>query len=153
VEALDDGLDGMFGHQCGVLADGGEIDEGQPGDVAVVVAHDGYIAGDVDVRTDEGVEDAMGASVVGRENGRGQLPVTQGGAAGDGAGFFGVVPRENPFLMLKAVPSHGPPVSAAALGGCGLVAAVDVDDAAVAEVGQVVYGQPGAALVGYSYDI
>jgi hypothetical protein len=31
VEALDDGLDGSLGHQRGVLADGGEIDEGQPG--------------------------------------------------------------------------------------------------------------------------
>ena len=28
VEALDDGLDGMFGHLRGVLPDGGEIDEG-----------------------------------------------------------------------------------------------------------------------------
>jgi hypothetical protein len=45
VEALDDGLDCLFGHQRGVLADRGQVDEGQPGDLAVVVADYRYVTG------------------------------------------------------------------------------------------------------------
>ena len=139
VEALDDGLDGVFGHQGGVLADGGEIDEGQPGDLAIVVARDRYIAGNLDAGTDEGVEDAMGASVICREDGGGQLFVVEDVTGGGCAGLLlGVVARENPYLVLEAVSSHGAPVSASALSGGGLAAAVDVHDAAVAEARQVV---------------
>jgi hypothetical protein len=67
----------MFGHQRGVLADGSEVDKGQAGDVAVVVAHDGQAAGNVDPGPDEGVEQAVGAAVVGREDSRGQPPVLE----------------------------------------------------------------------------
>ena len=82
VEALDDGLDGMFGHLCGVLPDGGEIDEGQAGDFAIVVTHDRYVAGNVEVGTGQGIEDAMGAPVIRREDGGGQLCVIKEAAAG-----------------------------------------------------------------------
>jgi len=68
VEALDDGLDGSFGRQCSVLADGGEIDEGQPGDSVIVVADNRHVTGNVNAGPDEGVQDAMGASVVRRED-------------------------------------------------------------------------------------
>ena len=70
VETLDDGLDGLFGHQRGVLADGGEIDEGQPGNLAVVVADYRYITGNVDAGPGEGVEDAVGAPVICRDDER-----------------------------------------------------------------------------------
>jgi hypothetical protein len=117
VEALDDGLDGVFGHQCGGLAGGGEIDERQPGDLAIVIARDRYIAGNIDAGTDEGVEGAMSASVICREDGRGQLFVVEDVTGGGCAGFFGVVAWENPYLVLETVSSHGAPVSASALSG------------------------------------
>lgn len=153
VEALDDGLDGLFGHQRGVLADGSEIDEGQPGNLAVVVADYRYITGNVDAGPGEGVEDAVGAPVICREDGGRQLFFVEDVAAGGRTGLLGVVAGENPDLAGEAVPQHGLPVSTTALSGCGQVAAVDVHDAAVAETDQVVHGQPGAALVGYPDDI
>jgi drug/metabolite transporter (DMT)-like permease len=153
VEALDDGLDGVLGHQRGVLADRGEIDEGQARDLAIVVARDRYIAGNVDAGPDEGVEDAMGASVICREDGGGQLVAGEDVTGGGGAGFLGVVAWENPYLVLEAVSSHGAPVAAPTLSGSGLVAAVDVHDATVAEACQVVNGQPGAVFVGDPHDV
>lgn len=69
VEALDDGLDGSFGHQRGVPADGGEIDEGQPGDFAIAVPDYRYVVGNVNAGPGEGVEDAIGAPIIGREDG------------------------------------------------------------------------------------
>lgn len=48
----------------GVLASGGEIDMGESGELAVVVADNGHPSGDVDAGAAQGVEDAHGEAVV-----------------------------------------------------------------------------------------
>ena len=54
-----------------VLADGGEVDVGQPGEMAVVEADDGDLPGHRDAGAEEHVEDAGGALVVeGHDRGR-----------------------------------------------------------------------------------
>jgi len=99
VEAFDDGLDGLLGHQRGVLADGGEVDKGQPRDFAVVVADHRDIARNVEAAPDEGVQDAVGAPVVGREDGGRQLLLAEDAPAGGRAGFLGVVAGQDPDLV------------------------------------------------------
>jgi len=116
VEALDDGLDGTFGHLRGILPDGGEIDEGQPRDFTVVVAHYRYVTGNVDVGPSEGVTDAMGASVIHREDGGGQPFFVEEVAAGGRTAFLGVVAGKDPDVAVEAVSLHGLPVSLATPG-------------------------------------
>src|SRR4029078_749514 len=138
VEPFRDCLDSEFGDVGRVLAHGGEVDEGQLGQAAVVVADDGYVAGHVDASAQEGAEHAVGAAVVagddgGREGGAGQhVP------GGLGPGFLGVVAGKDVDIPGQSVPAHGVTVAASALGGAGHGAAVHVRDGLVPEPGQMV---------------
>jgi Sugar (and other) transporter len=122
IEALDDGLDGSFGHQRSVLADGGEIDEGQPGDFAVVIADYRYITGNVYPGPGEGVEDAVGAPVIGREDGGRQLIFVEDMAARRRTRFLGVVAISYVFpYMVTNLGSSGTFAIFAAINVCSLI--------------------------------
>jgi hypothetical protein len=77
VQPLDDRLDGQLGHLGQVLSDGGEVDAGESAEPGVVVADDGQVLGDVDAGPDDGVEDADGTGVVGRDDRGRQWPGQQ----------------------------------------------------------------------------
>ena len=51
-------------------------------------------------------------------------------------------------VVAEAIPSHGGPVPLPSLGGDGLLAAIDVNDLAVAEPGEMLYDQRLAAVIG-----
>jgi hypothetical protein len=65
---LDGAEYGVFGQAAGVLADGGQVDVGQVGEVAVVVPDE---VGYPDAGASEGVEQADRAAVVAGEYGGG----------------------------------------------------------------------------------
>jgi hypothetical protein len=64
VEPFGSGLDGELGHPGNVLAVGGEVDEGQVGEAAVVVPDHRYVGGYLDFHSDEGVDQAQGAPII-----------------------------------------------------------------------------------------
>ena len=86
------------------------------------------------------VEDAGGAAVV--EDGDGGRPGfgVEQGPCGRGAVVLGEAAGQDAGVGVEAVPAHRFAVAAAALGGAGGAAAVDVGDSAVAEVDEVVDG-------------
>jgi hypothetical protein len=75
VEAFDRQPHGVFGDSVGVLADGREVDVGQVGQMAVVIADNGQFLWDVDAGASERTHEPEGAAVVARESRGGQLLV------------------------------------------------------------------------------
>jgi hypothetical protein len=73
------------------------------------------------------------------------VPEQFGGRAA--AVAFGVAAGEHAHVVVQAVPSHGGPVALPSLDRDGLSAAVDVDDFAVTEPGQVRYDECLAAVI------
>ena len=124
-------LDGEPGHQRCVLPHGGEVDVGEPREMGVVEADDGHLGRDLDVGAVEGVQDAGGAAVVEREDGRRQrfrgeqrARRQRAGVLRETAGHHGGV---------EAIPLHGGTEPSPPLVGAGRVATVHVDDPPVPE--------------------
>jgi Xylose isomerase-like TIM barrel len=142
---------GQVGETRDVLADGGEVDVGQAGQMAVVEADDRDLAGDVDAGAEEDVEDAEGAAVVEGDDRGG--PGTRGdyGTGGRGAVLFGQAAGYD--VAGQAVAAHGGPVAAAPVGGAGRLAAVDVGDVAMAEGHEMVDGLADSVVVGGPHDV
>jgi hypothetical protein len=108
VEAVDRAGDGQGGHLLGVLGDGGEVDVGEAGQAAVVVADHADVVGHGEAGAVQHVEDAGGAAVVehghgGRSPARGRV---QEGAGGGGAVVLGGPAMEDAGLGVEAVPAH-----------------------------------------------
>ena len=71
VQASQGANDGQVSQAGDVLADAGEVDVSQPGEVAVVEADHGDLAGDGDAGAEEHIQNASGALVVeGQDRGR-----------------------------------------------------------------------------------
>ena len=80
-------------------------------------------------------------------------PVVEEGAGGGGAVVLGEPAGQDAGLGVQAVPAHRLAVAAAAVGGAGGAAAVDVRDAAVAEADEVVDGLVEPVVVGGADDV
>ncbi|KMS68807.1 hypothetical protein ACM01_37540 [Streptomyces viridochromogenes] len=85
LQACDGPADGEPGEACDVLSDGGEVDVGQAGQMAVVEPDDGDVAGDRDAGAEEEVEYAGRAAVVEGQYGGGARAGGRQGSGGLGA--------------------------------------------------------------------
>jgi hypothetical protein len=103
VQPLGGGFDGELGHLGCVLPDHGEVDEGEPGDAAVVVADHRDVVWDVQAGAAEGGDDAVGATVVGGEDRAGWLVGLQQRPGCLGAGLLGVVAGKDADVVLQVV--------------------------------------------------
>src|SRR5690348_3267192 len=81
--------DGQVGQAGDVLADGGQVDVGQPGQMAVVEADDGDLPGNADAGAQEDVEDPGGALVIEGQDGSRPGGGGQQAAGGSGTVLFG----------------------------------------------------------------
>jgi NADH dehydrogenase len=147
-DAVDGPRDGERADPLGVLRDGGQVDVGQPGEAAVVVADDADVARHDHAGAVQDVEHARGAAAV--EDGDGGRPRVGGEerACGRGAVVLREPAGQDADRALEAVAAHRVAVPPAAVGGAGRTAAVDVRDAAVAEGDEVVDGLVQALVVG-----
>src|SRR5215211_1005641 len=155
VEPVDRAADGQGGHPLGVLGDGGEVDVGEAGQAAVVVADHADVAGHGEAGAVQHVEGAGGAAVVEHRDGGGSLPGgdVEEGAGGGGAVVFGEPAGQDAGPGVEAVPAHRLTVAAAAVGGAGGAATVDVGDATVTDVDEVVNGLVESLVVGGADDV
>lgn len=115
--------DGLSGLLVGILADGGEVHMGQPGQHAVVIPHDRKRARDRHAQPGERVEQADRAAVVGRDHRGGQAVPGEQRRGGADARLLGVVAGNDPRLAGEAPAAHGLAVTAAAVRGDGPAAA------------------------------
>src|ERR1700729_2533703 len=145
VQAGQGADDGQVGQAGDVLADAGEVDVGQPGQVTVVEADHGDLARDGDASAEEHVQHAGGALVVEGQNGGRPGLGGQQGAGGRGAVLLAQAAGQDPGA--QAVAAHGGAVAAPPVGAAGGPAAVDVNDVAVAEADQMVHGQASSVIV------
>src|SRR5262245_22139915 len=155
VEPVDGAGDGEGGHLVGVLGDGGEVDVGEARQAAVVVADHAEVAGHGEAGTVQDVEDAGGAAVVEHDDGGGPRSggQLQEGVGGGGAVVLGEPAGQDAGLAVEAVEAHRLAVAAAAVGGAGGAAAVDVGDAAVAGGDEMVDGLVESLVVGGADDV
>ncbi len=147
VDALQEGGDRLAPHLRAGLVDRGEPDVVHGGEAGVVVAHEGDVLGHPQALAAEAVQRPGGAEVVGGEDGRRQVVAAD--EAGDGAHArqLGEVAADDAHVAVEAVAGHRGAVPGAA--GCAARAAtaVDVDDALVAQAGEVVDREAGARLL------
>ena len=117
------------------------------GETGVVVAHEGDVLGHPQAFAAEAVQRPGGAEVVGGEDGRRQVVAADEAGDGAHAGQLGQVAADDAHVALEAVADHRGAVPGAA--GCAARAAtaVDVDDALVAQAGEVVDREAGARLL------
>ena len=147
VDALQQRGDRLAPHLGAGLVDRGEPDVVHRGEAGVVVPDEGDVLGHPQPLAAEAVERPGRAEVVGGEDGRRQVVAAD--EAGDGAHArqLGQVAADDAHVAVEAVTGHRDAVAGAA--GCAACAAtaVDVDDALVAEAGEVVDRQAGARLL------
>ena len=98
------------------------------------------------------VEHAGGATVVEHGDG-GRQPVVEQGLGSGRAVVLGQPTGQQPDLAVEAVASHGLVVAAAAVGGSGCAAAVDVGDPAMPEGDEVVDSLAQPLVVGRPNDV
>jgi hypothetical protein len=101
IEALHSSGHGPPGLLLGVLADGGQVEAGQPGQGFVVVAGDGHGAGDVDSSPFEGGEQTDGALVVVRHDCGRKVTAVEEVPGGLLAALFGAVSAEDPDAVIE----------------------------------------------------
>lgn len=152
LQACDGPADGEAGEACDVLSDGGEVDVGQAGEMAVVEPDDGDVAGDRDAGAEEEVEYAGRAAVVEGQYGGGARAGGRQGSGGLGAFLLSETAGENADVFAQAVAVHGGAVAAPPVGCARCPAAVDVGDVAVAQSDEVVHRLAGSLVVGGPYD-
>ena len=134
--------DGKAGELVDVLRDGGECDVRQAGQAAVVEPDDEYVTGDVNTGAAQDIENAGRTAVVEHRDGGRQGVSLEQGASRSGSIVLGETAGQDEGGVGQAVPLEGFAVAASAFGGARSAAAVDVDDAGVAERDKVVDGQP-----------
>lgn len=96
LQPLDRQRDRLPGLLARILADGGQIDVGQPRQQAVVVSHHGKDIGNLHAPPQSGVEEPDGAAVVGRYHRGGQVRAGQQHRGGANARVLGMVAGDDP---------------------------------------------------------